>query len=141
MLVHSYLSRSIRIPSAFNGLYGLRPSYGRIPYARCVNSLEGEDSVLSVLGPMSNSMDGIKRFIKNVVQQKPWLQDPLAVKKPWNEEEYRLVEHGDGKSLCFGIIWDDEFVVPHPPIIRALEKTKEALLSAGHQGEKKCLWY
>lgn len=87
---------------------------------------------------MSNSMGGIKSFIKNVVHQKPWLQDPLAVKKPWNEEEYRLVEHGDGKSLCFGIIWDDENVVPHPPIIRALEKTKAALLSAGHQGEK-CL--
>ena len=126
---------SIRIPSAFNGLYGLRPSYGRVPYAGCVNSLEGQDSVPSVLGPLANSLGAVKSFMKSVVSQRPWLKDPLAVRKPWNEEEYGLVEHGHGKNLCFGILWDDELIVPHPPVRRGLEETKQALIAAGHKGQ------
>lgn len=131
----SIFARSIRVPAAFNGLYALCPSYGRIPYAGCVNTLEGQDSVLSSLGPLSNSLGGIKDFMQTVASQKPWLKDPLATKKPWNEEEYRLVDHGEGKQLCFAILWHDEFILPHPPLIRALEQAKQALLAAGHQGK------
>ncbi|KAF9482262.1 general amidase [Pholiota conissans] len=131
--VGSDIGGSVRIPSAFNGVYGLRGSYGRIPYGGCVNSLEGQDSILSVLGPLSNSIGGLKVFVKSVVDQKPWFVDPLAVRKPWNEEEYQLIEHGKGEKLCFGILWDDGITKPHPPVIRGLEETKKALLAAGHQ--------
>jgi len=128
-------NRSIRIPSSFNGLYGLRPSIGRVPYAGCVNSLEGQESVLSVLGPISKSLVGVKSFIKSVVSHTPWLKDPMAVRKPWNDAEYNLCDHGEGKTpLCFAILWHDEVVVPHPPVFRALERTKEALIQAGHRG-------
>ncbi|KAF8904721.1 amidase signature domain-containing protein [Gymnopilus junonius] len=131
--VGSDIGGSIRIPSAFNGLYGLRPSYGRVPYAGCVNSMEGQDSVLSVLGPLCNSLNGVKKFMQSVASQRPWLKDPLAVKKPWNEEEYQLIDHGEGKRLCFAILWHDEVILPHPPVVRALEQTKQALLKAGHE--------
>ncbi|PPQ91994.1 hypothetical protein CVT25_004650 [Psilocybe cyanescens] len=132
--VGSDIGGSVRIPSAFNGLYGLRPSYGRVPYAGCVNSMEGQDSVPSVLGPLTTSLEGAKRFMKAVVGQTPWLKDPLVVRKPWSEDEYHLSDHGgDGKSLVFGILWHDEVVLPHPPVIRALEHTKQALIDAGHQ--------
>lgn len=131
----SAFTRSIRIPAAFNGLYGLRSSYGRVPYAGCVNSLEGQDSVLSVLGPLSNSLGGVKRFMQSVVSQRPWLKDPLTVKKPWNEDEYLLVDRGKGKRLCFAILWHDEVILPHPPVARALEETKQALLDGGHEGK------
>ena len=126
--------RSIRVPAAFNGLYALCPSPGRVPYAGCVNTLEGQDSILSSLGPLSSSLGGIKAFLKSVASQKPWLKDPLATNKPWNEEEYQLADHGNGKRLCFAIMWHDEFILPQPPVTRALEATKQALLAAGHQG-------
>ncbi|KIK70774.1 hypothetical protein GYMLUDRAFT_254100 [Collybiopsis luxurians FD-317 M1] len=119
-------------PAAFCGTYGLRPSYGRVPYAGCVNSLEGQDSVLSVLGPLSNSLSGIKTFMKAVIDARPWLKDPLAVRKRWSEDEYNLADHGGGKQMCFAILWDDGIVRPHPPIIRGLETVKKALLDAGH---------
>ncbi|KAF8176805.1 general amidase [Pholiota molesta] len=131
--IGSDIGGSIRIPSAFNGTYGLRGSYGRIPYAGCVNSLEGQDSILSVLGPLSNSLGGVKAFMKSVIDQKPWLKDPLAARKPWSEDEYQLVDHGNGKKLCFAILWDDGQTRPHPPVIRGLEETKKALLAAGHE--------
>ncbi|KAF8801241.1 amidase [Phlegmacium glaucopus] len=131
--VGSDIGGSVRIPAGFNGIYGLRPSYGRVPYAGSVNSLEGQDSVHSVFGPMSNSMAGIKSFMKAVAGQQPWNKDPLAARKPWNEAEYDLIDHGKGDKLCFAILWDDGHLVPHPPVIRGLEETKQALLKSGHK--------
>ncbi|KAJ6621894.1 general amidase [Mycena sp. CBHHK59/15] len=103
---------SLRIPSAFCGLYTLRPSYGRLPYFGAVNALEGQESISSVLGPMSNSLSG------------PWLKIRF---------EYQLVNHGDGKALCFAIMWDNGVVKPHPPLHRAMDITKRALEAAGHK--------
>ncbi|KAG1747918.1 general amidase [Suillus paluster] len=123
--VGSDIGGSIRIPSAFCGLYSLRPSYGRVPYCGALNSLEGQDSVPSVFGPMTNSLSGVKVFMKAVVNAKPWLKDPLAVRKKWDEDEYNLADHGYGKDLCFGIMWDDG--------VRSLEITKAALQKAGHK--------
>ncbi|KAJ7596784.1 general amidase [Mycena floridula] len=131
--VGSDIGGSIRIPSSFVGLFGMRPSCGRIPYAGCVNSLEGQDSVLSVLGPLSQSIAGIKSFMQGVLSQKPWYKDPLVHRRPWNEEEYNLCDHGAGRDpLCFAILWDDGYRVPHPPVTRGLEMVKEALIVAGH---------
>lgn len=133
ILTQTFSHSSIRIPSAFCGLYGLRPSYGRVPYAGAVNSMEGQDSVPSVFGPLCNSLAGVKIFMKAVIDSKPWLKDPLVVRKKWDEDEYKLEDHGRGKGLVFGICWDNGVKVPHPPIIRALEMTKAALEAAGHK--------
>ncbi len=73
--------------------------------------------------------------MESVVQTQPWKRDPPTVPKPWSDEEYRLINHGGGKKLCFGIMWDDGVIVPHPPIIRGLEIVKQALLKAGHSGD------
>ncbi|KAF8495226.1 general amidase [Russula emetica] len=130
--VGSDIGGSIRIPAAMTGIYGFRPSYHRVPYEGSANSLEGQDSLPSVLGPLSTDLCGIKLFMQVVIGQKPWLKDPLSPRKHWNEDEYRLIEHGDGKKLTFGILWNDGLVVPQPPVIRALEMTKEAVIAAGH---------
>jgi len=49
---------SIRVPSAFNFLYGIRPSHGRLPYAKMANSMEGQETVHSVCGPITHSIAG-----------------------------------------------------------------------------------
>jgi amidase len=81
-------------------------------------------------------LSGVKAFMRAIIDAKPWLKDPLAVRKSWDEEAYQLTEHGGGKALCFAIMWNDGLVVPHPPVIRALEKVKVALTQQGHQGTK-----
>ncbi|KIJ68407.1 hypothetical protein HYDPIDRAFT_173143 [Hydnomerulius pinastri MD-312] len=131
--VGSDIGGSVRIPSALCGVYGLRPSYGRVPYGGALNSLEGQDSVLSVFGPLTSSISGLKAFMEAVIKAKPWLRDPLAVHKSWDEDEYQLKDRDDGKNLCFAIMWDDGVCVPHPPITRALQKVKAALETAGHK--------
>ncbi|KZS93000.1 general amidase [Sistotremastrum niveocremeum HHB9708] len=131
--VGSDVGGSVRIPAAFNGLYGLRPSYNRIPYQDAVNSMEGQESIYSVFGPLSPRMSGIKAFTKAVIDSEPWRRDPVAIRKAWDEKAYQLEEHGNGQNLVFGILWDDDWVVPHPPVKRALQRTKDALLKAGHK--------
>ena len=97
-----------------------------------MNSLEGQESVLSVFGPISNSISGLKMFMEAVIKAKPWLKDPLAVRKKWDDDEYQLKDRDHGRKLCFAIMWDDGGCVPHPPIIRALKLVERALTNAGH---------
>ncbi|KIJ61538.1 hypothetical protein HYDPIDRAFT_183162 [Hydnomerulius pinastri MD-312] len=124
---------SLRIPSAFCGLYTIRPSYERLPYHGASNTLMGQESISSVLGPMSTSISALKLFTKAIIDARPWDRDPLAVRKVWNEKEYELVDHGGGEHMCFAIMWDNKVVKPHPPLKRAMEIVKEALEKEGHQ--------
>lgn len=129
--------RSIRIPGGFVGIYCLRPSYGRVPYRGCLTTSEGEESVPTVLGPLSRSLSGVKAFMTAVAAARPWDRDPLSVRKPWDTDAYNLVDHGgqSGRQLVFAVMWDNGHIVPHPPIKRALEETKSALIAAGHKGK------
>ncbi|EJD42747.1 amidase signature enzyme [Auricularia subglabra TFB-10046 SS5] len=124
---------SMRIPSAACGLYGLRPSYHRIAYRGAVNSMIGQDAIPSVAGPLANSLEALKIFMKAVLGAQPWLKDPLVLRKPWDDGAYRLDEHGGGAKLCFGMMWDDGSYKTTPPLRRAMEMTKQALLAAGHE--------
>ena len=117
---------SVRLPSWVQGLYGLRPSHGRLPYGRMMNSMPGQESVPSVVGPMSHSVDDLKLFVKSVLAQNPWFKDPKVVELEWREPEI------SGK-LCFGITrWNGD-IWPHPPVHRALDRVIAALRSAGHE--------
>ncbi|KAI5478091.1 Amidase domain-containing protein [Pseudohyphozyma bogoriensis] len=132
--VGSDVGGSIRIPAAFNGLYGLRPSWHRVPYCGSRNSMLGQEAVPSVLGPLSSSVSGLKIFMQGVLAGKPWLTDPLVTRKPWSEDLYKLAEHGgEDAKLCFALMVDDGTVKPMPPYARALEMTKQALEKAGHK--------
>lgn len=130
--IGSDIGGSVRIPSAFCGIYGLRPSAGRVPYLGTANSLLGQDSVLSVLGPMSGSAEGLSVLMKACAGREPWNRDPIAVRKRWDDVDEKYTDNGD--KLCFGILWDDKDTLPTPPIRRALEITKRALVEAGHTG-------
>lgn len=133
------LYRSIRYPSVFNGLYGFRPSSTRIPYSGAANTLEGLDSAPSVLGPLSNSLSGVKAFLKAVIGSEPWRLDPLCIRKKWDEDAYMLADRGNGKQLCFALMAHDGNAIPHPPIQRALKMVEAALIAAGHKGKSSAI--
>jgi len=76
---------------------------------------------------------GSQHFSKRVLSKQPWLKDPLVIRKRWSEDEYNLIDHGNGQKLCFAIMWDNGVIVPDPPVRRGLEITKRALLAAGHR--------
>jgi len=118
---------SIRIPSAFNGLYGIKPSAGRIPYEGMANSMDGQNSVLSVVGPLATSVGGLRLVMKALLETKPWLHDPLVHEIPWRPEQAELP-----KKLAFGVIMHDGVVGCHPPVRRAIDLLVEKLKKQGH---------
>ena len=121
---------SVRIPSALNGVYGLKSSDGRMPYGLAKNSLEGQESVPSVVGPITRSLKNICTIFKAIMETKPWLVDPKVHNIPWREE---MFQEGQLDRLCFGIIRFDHHVHLSPPVQRAIDTAVAAVQKAGHQ--------
>ncbi|RHZ70341.1 hypothetical protein CDV55_108460 [Aspergillus turcosus] len=124
---------SIRVPSAFNFLYGIRPSHGRMPYAGMANSMEGQETVHSVVGPMAHSAEDLKLFLTSVLAEELWKYDPKVVPMPWRQAEEDAVKsklHSGGLTL--GYYSCDGVVLPHPPILRGIEKVVSTLTQNGH---------
>ncbi|RAR02107.1 general amidase [Stemphylium lycopersici] len=122
---------SIRIPAAFNGLYGLRPSTGRLPYEGMANSMDGQNSILSVVGPLATNAASLRLVTQALLEQNPWLHDPLVHEIPWRADHE--AEAKNAKTLCFGVLRTDGVVNPTPPVRRAIEMVVKAVREAGHE--------
>ena len=99
---------SIRVPSAFNFLYGLRPSHGRLPYGKMANSMEGQETVHSVCGPLTHSVKGeqapgfwyrlvnnvsdMRLFVTSVLSEEPWKYDSKVIPMPWRQTEVDAIK-------------------------------------------------
>ena len=123
---------SIRIPAAFNGLFGLKASNGRFPYQGVANSMDGQNSLVSVLGPMAHSVADLELFVKIVLATEPWLYDPLVCNIPWRGEAADQVIAPDS-TLTFGILRSDGIVATQPPVSRAIELVVAVIEKLGHQ--------
>jgi amidase len=128
---------SIRIPAAFNGLYGIRPSSGRLPYEGMANSMDGQNSILSVVGPIATSVGALRLVIKGILSQQPWLHDPLVAEIPWRAEQEQavldIVKASDGGQLAFGIMRSDGVVGLQPPVSRAIDIVEKTIEKLGHK--------
>ncbi|KEZ45023.1 hypothetical protein SAPIO_CDS2420 [Scedosporium apiospermum] len=124
---------SIRVPAAFNFLYGVRPSHGRLPYAKMANSMEGQETIHSVCGPLGHSVEDLRLLIKAVLAEQPWNFDSKVVPMPWRgaEEDAVKAKIASG-GLTLGFYSCDGNVVPHPPILRAVQTVVEKFRGAGH---------
>lgn len=120
------LGASIRVPAAFNGLFGIRPTTSRLPYCRLTNSWPDQMIVPSVVGPSARSLEDLEYFFKVILDAKPWLYDPKTPPIPWRDYEVP-------KKLSFGIMKNNGFITPHPPVTRALELVKFKLEEEGHE--------
>lgn len=105
------------------------------------NSMDGQNSVLSVVGPLGTTASSLRLVTKALLLQQPWLHDPLVHEIPWRSEQEQEIQSllqfvGEtvppGKKLTFGILHTDNVVSPTPPIRRALDLVTTALKTAGH---------
>ncbi len=131
---------SIRIPAAFNGLYGIRPSSGRLPYEGMANSMDGQNTVLSVVGPLATSIPSLRLMTKALLSQQPWLHDPLVHEMPWRSEHEQCIMDYIGTAagtaagrLAFGVMRHDDVVNPQPPVRRAIDIVVRVIENLGHQ--------
>ena len=124
--VGSDIGGSLRIPSSFQNLFNLKASSGRFPTYGARSGLPGLESVLSVNGPMSTSLDTLELYSKCVVDGEPWLKDGKVVEIPWRQVELP-------SKLTFAVCFSDGVVKPTPPVTRALKHTIAKLLEQGHE--------
>lgn len=141
---------SIRSPAANCGIWGFRPSSYRLPLGGLTAPMAGQEQIVPVIGPMSASFEGCHIFIKTLIEQKPWLDDPSLLPMPWkytpaSEKHNASGSHnGNGsylrktdgtKRLKIGVLWSDGVVKPHPPIIRALRELTAKLQTASSNSD------
>ncbi|EXJ79411.1 hypothetical protein A1O3_08913 [Capronia epimyces CBS 606.96] len=117
---------SIRAPASFNGLYALRPTSTRFSYAGNIVAVGGQIAISATVGPVGHSIRDLELFCRVSSDFRPWLHDPAVVPKPWIPVEAP-------RKTSIGVMWWDEVVMPHPPILRAMKSAVEKLKLAGHE--------
>ncbi|KAM0717307.1 hypothetical protein Q7P37_007159 [Cladosporium fusiforme] len=124
---------SIRSPAANQGVFGLRPTSYRLPLDGFAATMLGEEHIVPVVGPLSTSLEGVKIFMKALIDQKPWLYDPMLIPMPWKDSTHgsllRKSSTKQSRTLRIGILADDQIVKPHPPIQRGMQTLISALQS------------
>jgi len=123
---------SIRIPSAWCNLYGLKPSFGRFPTYGGKSGIPGQEFILAVNGPMARSLRSVQLYCEAVLskQVSPWDLDHKCLPIPWRKD----VIQPKGRKLRLGVVGiDDGLVTCHPPVERALGTVKRVLEDAGHE--------
>lgn len=107
--IGSDIGGSVRVPAAFCGSYGFKPSSCRIPTSGIKAAGMGQESVKGVLGPLaSSSIDDLDLFQRAILDQEPWDVDTSLMPLPW-----RRVKQAEVQKMTVGIMWDDGFV-PFP---------------------------
>ncbi|KAJ8056000.1 amidase signature domain-containing protein [Yarrowia lipolytica] len=107
---------SIRGPAACCGVYGLRPSVGRITNTGCDYVMHGADSIKACIGPLTSSPKLLELFMKVMSDAEVWRYDPFTERSMWNPALFQK------KKLRVGYYADDGYVTPHPPVIRAVNE-------------------
>ncbi len=124
--IGSDIGGSIRIPSSFTNIYGLRPTYGRYPTYGTRSGLPGLESVHSVNGPLCASLESLEFYMKTLANGDPSQYDPGVAYRPWQQIVL--------PSVCsFAVLMDDGHIKPTPPITRGLKMVTEALIKHGHK--------
>ncbi|KAI1434851.1 amidase [Xylaria sp. CBS 124048] len=117
---------SLRIPAACTGAFTLRSSTGRFPTYGCRSGLPGQETVVSINGPLTRSIADLEYYSKAVVSAEPWNFDPRCLPIPWRSVSLP-------SKLKIAVMWHDGTVLPTPPVVRALRHTVEKLRAAGHE--------
>ncbi|RSL83289.1 hypothetical protein CEP51_004621 [Fusarium floridanum] len=121
---------SIRGPSAFCGIYGFKSTSYTLPMRGFdASPFPAELTILASTGPMCRSLTDMDFFMKCVLSARPHLQDPRLVPIPWTGLQTPL-----GRPLKIGFISNDGFVVPQPPVKKALSWARSLLSDPKHKG-------
>ncbi|PWY91997.1 amidase, partial [Aspergillus heteromorphus CBS 117.55] len=116
---------SVRIPPMCVGIYGFKPSVGRVPFGgqQEVGHVGGigRVSMQAVAGPMARSVHDIGVVMKEIVPQAELFGED-CIPGLWGE-----VGSFTGEKLRVGLLRKDGLVEPLPPIVRVLEEVAQVL--------------
>lgn len=115
---------SIRVPSHFCGIAGIKPTSGRVPRTGHIVGAEGHLQALTQLGPVARSVDDLS-LILGVIAGPDW-RDAAIVAAP-------LADFGgvDVRTLRIAVHADNGIRPPSPDIARVVTTTGDALRARG----------
>ncbi|SJX63657.1 putative acetamidase [Sporisorium reilianum f. sp. reilianum] len=133
--VGSDIGGSIRQPCGVCGLYGLRPTTQRLPYAGVRSTMPGNEGVGSSLGPMATSLRDVELFMASLMNQstRPWEWDHTVLPVPWRKVD-SLLAGASSKPIVVGVMMEDGVVRPTAPVRRALSHWVDRLQAASQGG-------
>lgn len=120
---------SIRIPAAYCGIYGFKPSAKRVSMRGSECTMSGQESIVPVAGPLGHNVDDLELFFQINSDAKPWHSEPL-LRMPWVSQIGQMQD----QRLRIGIMLWDEVVMPHPYITRVIQEVAKKLKANGHDG-------
>ncbi|XP_062437374.1 vitamin D3 hydroxylase-associated protein-like [Rhea pennata] len=125
--IGSDVAGSIRLPSSFCGLCGLKLTGSRISKLGVVSSITGMKSVTGMLGPMARDVESLALCMKALLCEEMFRLDPTVPPIPFDEEIY-----SSSKPLRIGYYEGDGYFQPSPSMRRAVQQTRNLLQEAGH---------
>ncbi|XP_024601925.1 fatty-acid amide hydrolase 1 isoform X2 [Neophocaena asiaeorientalis asiaeorientalis] len=118
---------SIRFPSAFCGICGLKPTGNRISKSGLKGCVYGQVAVQLSVGPMARDVESLALCLRALLCEDMFHLDPSVPPLPFREEVYR-----SSQPLRVGYYETDNYTMPTPAMTRALLETKKRLEAAGH---------
>lgn len=119
---------SVRIPALCDGVFGFKPTAGRIPFAGKVppGRLGSPGPIVPVIGPEGHSIRDMELLLRTVIDTEPWEIDEGVIAVPW-----RRVQPPTHK-LRLGLLLECKERQLHPPMLRTIRSAQEKLEAAGH---------
>jgi len=137
----SDMGGSVRIPAAWCGVVGLKPSLGRIP----MDALPGLWDTLSHHGPLARSVDDIWEFL--LATQGPSRRDPWSVLSPLVRPQSKEQEMVSGLRVglsidlgCWAVDPEIAAVVQSAAGVLSDSGAKVDVIDAGFTAEDEYLW-
>ncbi|MEO7094255.1 MAG: amidase [Polyangiales bacterium] len=117
---------SIRVPAAWTGIAGLKPTLDRWTNKGSNTSLAGQEAVRGQIGPMARTVDDLIMLMRALDPIRMSEIDPRVPPLP-----FRDPASIDVKRLRVGWYVDDGFVSPSLAVSRAVERTVDVLRDHG----------
>lgn len=121
---------SIRIPAMCNGLYGIKPSHGRVPYAGQENGTIAGAEVLGIrasAGPIAHSVRDCELLMRVVGDGRAWNWDPEVVPQSWKLQAPLHAQQDSQKPVVVGVVRTEGVTTPLPPIARFMDEVANTL--------------
>ncbi|KAK5044731.1 hypothetical protein LTR84_010505 [Exophiala bonariae] len=121
--VGSDIGGSIRAPAAYCGIYGYKPTSNMLPMQGMLRgAMPAELNILAATGPMGRSLRDMNLMTRVVIEADPFLVDPKIIPTVW-----KGLQDPIKRRLKVGIMENDGFIEPQPPVKRALAWARKLL--------------